>query len=429
MKPSLSLVLALVAVGSAAAADPGKQTWRLNVAETAGIRRFAYPVTAYVPLNSPVKDADHFRLLYQGKTVPAQFRPHGDTRQGISKVVVDFTADLDPLDSRDYAVEYDPAAEANAEPKDGLKVETADDEFRVSHPDGPQFVVPRNLLGLLRQVKTAKTEYLHPGSAGLMIRYKDEIPFRAGGFGPDGVPTTSRVTREGPLAVALRFEGTEALRGNRSVASAVEMEFPRSKSWVKVTWEVNDPNGWVAGLGADLNLNVPDGPTLIDLGASTLVYAKLGKDQTAVLRALPKPPVFFAENGPPSFRFWETLLGPTGDTRPYVLGPEQVNPVPPEGWVHLMDRQRCTAAAIRHFGQEPVPVGALELPVGGEIRAEADGQLRLRQDFGRGGGTLSRPGKKAVTFWLHFIPMPVQEGAVTSPQAMLAPLQVTVSPR
>ena len=39
------------------------------------------------------------------------------------------------------------------------------------------------------------------------------------------------------------------------------------------------------------------------------------------------------------------------------------------------------------------------------------------------------PGPKKITFWLHFVGMPVHVGAATSPQAMLAPLRVTVSDR
>jgi hypothetical protein len=33
-------------------------------------------------------------------------------------------------------------------------------------------------------------------------------------------------------------------------------------------------------------------------------------------------------------------------------------------------------------------------------------------------------GPKRLKFWLHFVPMPVQIGAVTSPPSMLAPLVV-----
>src|SRR5205085_1015005 len=81
------VLLALIPL-PAAAADPGRQTVKLTVWEGNGIRRFGYPVTAVVPLKPPVKDADHFRLLDDGKPVPAQFRPQGDTREGVKEVVV-----------------------------------------------------------------------------------------------------------------------------------------------------------------------------------------------------------------------------------------------------------------------------------------------------------------------------------------------------
>jgi hypothetical protein len=48
------------------------------------------------------------------------------------------------------------------------------------------------------------------------------------------------------------------------------------------------------------------------------------------------------------------------------------------------------------------------------------------------GPAAARPGEgppagaKRLAFWLHFVGMPVQVGAATSPQAMLAPLQVEV---
>jgi hypothetical protein len=37
-------------------------------------------------------------------------------------------------------------------------------------------------------------------------------------------------------------------------------------------------------------------------------------------------------------------------------------------------------------------------------------------------------GKKHLKFWLHFVPNPVQVGALTSPQAMLAPLEIAWRP-
>src|SRR5262249_11356457 len=217
-------------------------------------------------------------------------------------------------------------------------------------------------------------EFLRPDSFGLVIRGKDEKRTRAGCFGPDGAPASGRVIKSGPLATALRFEGTQLLPGSRTVKSIVEMEFPRSKSWVQVTWEVDDPNGDVAGLGADLNLNVQGEPTLVDLGAGSLVYAALKKGQTATLRS-----------GPESK--WETLLGPSESLKPYVVAGR--DPVKAEGWAHVMDRQRCTAIALADFatGRQA------------EIAVDADGRLQLRKDF-------TAAGAKKITFWLHFVGMP-----------------------
>ncbi len=402
---SLAFCAALPSAARAEEPAPG-QRLTVTVAETAGIRRFGYPVSTVLELPNAVKDAGRFRLLEDGKPVAAQFRPHGDTRDGIRAVRLDFTVNHAPDEGRTYVVEYGPGVEPGAEPKGGMTVETAGDEFRVNHSAGLQFVVPRDLLGLLRQVKAGKTEYLRPGSAGLWLRYKDDIHFRAGGFGPDGVPTVGRVVTSGPVATVLRFEGTEALRGNRSVASAVELEFPRSKSWVQVTWVVDDPNGFIAGLGADVNLNVEGEPTLVDFGAGSLVYAALRKDQTARLRA------------GPAAASWETFVGPVQDLKPYVVAP-RAGAGKAEGWAHVMDRQRCTAAAVADFAEEGREA---------EITVDASGRLRLWKQFAPQ-GSAPPPGPKKFTFWLHFVGMPVHVGAATSPQAMLAPMKVTVRPK
>ena len=95
--------------------------------------------------------------------------------------------------------------------------------------------------------------------------------------------------------------------------------------------------------------------------------------------------------------------------KPYVVAGR--DPVKAEGWAHVMDRQRCTACAVAGFAQR----GA------GEITAGADGLLRIVR-------TPAGAGVKQLRFWLHSVTMPVQVGARTSPQAMLAPLEVTAKP-
>jgi hypothetical protein len=380
---------------SSRAEEPRKPNrFLVTVTESAGIRRFGYPVTAVLPLDRPVKEAGNFRLVQAGKPVPAQFRAE---REGRS-VVLDFAVSPGPLEKQIYEVEFGPGVEAGPEPKVGMRVEEGKETLTIAPSPGLDFELPRGQAGLLRQVRGGKTEYLRPGSPGLLIRGPGKEDHRA------GAAMKHRVTRTGPFATALRLEGTESV-GRGSVPSTVEMEFPRTKSWVRVAWTVNDPEGLVTGLGVELLLNVAEGPTLVDFGAGSYVYAALREGQAASLRANG-----FGKATTP----WETLVGPAGALKPYVIPPGKDSP-PAEGWAHVMDKKRCTAVAVENFaaaGQEA------------EIRVDADGRLRLERTFTSTGA--GAKGTKRLTFWLHFVGMPVQVGAATSPQAMLAPLRVEV---
>ncbi len=404
-------VLAAAALsGPARAAEPvGVRRLTVVVRETAGIRRFGYPVSAVLSLPDPVKDAAHFRLLENGKPVAAQFQPSGDGGKGVRSVALDFTSSPGPNEKRTYVVEYGPAVKPPEPVVKGLEVATEDEQFRVAHASGLVFLVPRRLTGLLSGVKAGRDDYLRPGSTGLVIRARDGTVVRAGGT--RAKPPAARVVKQGPLAAALRFEGSVELSGGRPVKSVVQLDFPRSKSWVQVTWTIDDPEGLVAGLGADVNVRVRGEPTLVDFGAGSLVYAALRKGQAARLEVRDEPAT--QRNG--RISIWETLVGKADALRPYVVG----RGTPAEGWAHVMDRKFCTAAAVADFAKSGQR---------GTISVDADGRLRLWKEFVRK-GEKPAAGRKALTFWLHFVTMPVQVGAATSPQAMLAPLRVEVRPR
>jgi hypothetical protein len=348
------------------------QIAKFRVRETAGLRRFGFPVRA-----SLKAQAAPLRLLENGKAIPAQFSPLGD-----GAMDVDFNASLGPWESREYHVER--GADA-ASAGGGVAVEQADHVFAVRH--GVEFDVPDNLLGLLNQVRGSKLSYLRPGSQGLLLNYKDETEFRAGGTGHWGAATKARVTKRGPLVGGLRFESMEGLRSDRSVKSVVEMDFPRSKSWVEVRWTVEDPERWISGMTADLNLLIEGPPTLVDFGANNTVYAALKPGQQSELSAGPSPAGWFVHlNG-----------------EPYASGPRSRA----EGWAHVMDSKRATAIAVEGFGDETRD----------GIEVSADGRLVIRRDFLRGG-------ERSLHFWLHLVTMPVQVGAATSPQAMQNPVRV-----
>ncbi len=358
------LVIAAVALAGPAAAQ------RLRVTETAGIRRFNYPVSAKLP---PGATTGSRRLVADGKPVPAQFR--GDE--------LDFGVSLGPFEQRMFHVEH-----GGPEPDSPAVVKQEGGQFLVGYTASLQFAVPANLLGFLNAVRAPRWDYLRPGSQGLFLRYRDDILYRAGGVGPHGAATRARVVKQGPLATVLEFASTEGLRGSRAVPSTVRMEFPRTKSWVKTTWTVDDPEAFVSGLGLELNLNIAGEPALVDFGGGSMVYGQLRAGQAAALVA-----------GPQS---WRVLLGPEAALEPYVAAGGGTA----EGWAHLMDRERCTAVAVEDFGRRE-----------DRIEVAADGRLRLWKQFAGGGS-------KNLTFWLHFVSMPVQVGAATSPQAMLAPLKV-----
>src|SRR5262249_5193379 len=142
-----------------------------------------------------------FRLLQNGIPVTAQFRPIDGRDKTPAGIRVDFNVNHGPLEKQSYVVEFDPAGQREAERKGGMTVETGRDALTVRHSPSLDFVVPRDLLGLLRHVHGGKTDYLRPGSPGLLIRSRDQADSRVG-----GMSTAGRVTRTGPLATALRFE-------------------------------------------------------------------------------------------------------------------------------------------------------------------------------------------------------------------------------
>ena len=386
MSHRMSTFLLLALAAPVAADEPAVRRLELVVSETAGIRRFGYPVTATLPRDA-ARAGNRFRLSENGKPVAAQFRRVAGKGAATEAVYLDFNVSHGPLEKRTYLVEYGPGVEPGPEPKSGIAVKLGADAVTVSHGRELEFVLPRQRPGLLRQVRAGRTDYLRDGSPGLLFRDKGGKEHRASAG-------AARVTRSGPLAAAVLFEGSESL-GSAKAASAVEMEFPRSKSWVRVRWTLDDPKGDVAALGAELNLAVQGPRTLVDFGAGSYVYAALQPGESAVLRA-----------GPP----WATLVGRPGALRPYVLAPPERRTQAAEGWAHVMDKERCTAVAVAGFAAGP----------GAEIVVGADGRLRLWCPFAPAAGP------KRLTFWLHFVGMPVQVGAATSPQAMLAPLRVKV---
>jgi hypothetical protein len=336
-----------------------------TVRETAGLRRFGYPVRATMSR----LDAGPLVLLEEGKPVPAQFTPRSSNSMDI-----DFVVSLGPYETRRFRVEkgLGPA------PPDGMQCEETAGSLLARQAGGLDYAASTDLLGLLREVGTPTLQYLRPGSFGLGLTFRNGDIHRARSS------AKGEIFKNGPLACGFRFEEPGGSQGIGS--STVEMEIPRTKSWVEVRWEIEDPEDGVSGLFADLNLAVEPPRTLVDFGVGSYVYVALRPGEEARMHAASGK--------------WQIDVGgrPYAEDRAYSV----------EGWAHLMDSTRATAVAVEDFGR-----GRTE----GEMRVQSDGRLVIRRNGLRGE-------KKTLHFWLHFVAMPVQVGAATSPQSMMSPLAV-----
>jgi hypothetical protein len=230
------------------------------------------------------------------------------------------------------------------------------------------YVVPNDLKGFLGPVTGGKLRYTAGGGKGLWRTLAKGEPQSLTGL-------KGTLQRQGSHAAVLRFAGDDA---------TVQLTFPRSKSWVEV--QVDSP-GAVA-VGAELPLEL-SGPGLVDFGAGEGVYIALKPKQITTLEAWTHPRL--------RERSWSMLL----DGKPYAVG------LPGSamgGWAHLMDRSRCTALAIDGFGSSSMLVGGRDT-----ITLSAEGAMQWKRS------------RSSMRFWLHFVSMPVQVGALTSPQSMREP--------
>jgi hypothetical protein len=395
---SMLWLAALFAATSASGAAQAAETFNVEVHETAGIARFGYPVTASFRWTQSKPAA--FRLLHEGRQIEAQFSPtDGDG----SRWDVDFNLDLAPFENREFQIEPLAKSPGESRTSGGLTLERDAATIRLRRP-GLDFETPENLFQLLRAVKSPQHDYFVPDSAKFFVRDLQGQQHAIDTKGASERPKME-IVKSGPLHAALQSTSRAAAGDGTPLATTVRLDFPRSKSWVRVEWTVEDSGGEVEALGVEFQLRLSPAkgrPTLVDFGAPSSVYTALQPSQRTVFRA--SPPA--SEDKHP----WEITRGADDRMLPYVVGLEgDARPV--EGWVHVMDEQLCTAIAVDRFARK----------TSDRIEASADGRVQIRREYLKRAGAES-PKAKTLVFWLHFVPSPPHVGAVTSPQSMqLAP--------
>lgn len=367
-----------------------------SVTETAGIRRRSDVVTARLSVPN-LRTTDRpigFRLwsideARKPTVVPAQIHV---TPTGPPQVIVDFIANSQPLERQWYRLEYGPDVKSEAV-SGGLDLTEDTQEYRVDNANVVHWTLPKNLRSLL-QFSWKETPYIAAESEGLYWMDTEGKRVRL----DSSTPTRAEVSRQGAIATALRWTYSE----EDGADSVVEMEFYRTKSWVHLTWDVNDSSAQVKELGMDLNLELHGKEILIDYGGADFVYTTVRSGQSSLLVAGPRK-----DGNVP----WKVMSGPSAaPNQVLAIGPPK-RPAPRVfGWAHAMDSERCTAVAIAKFANTTRD----------QIRMDGDGTMRVTRVF----SVPSSPTKKRLELWLHFVTMPVHIGARTSPRSMQEPLQV-----
>jgi len=400
---------ALIASGwrfaEAATDDPGRLAFRLREAQ--GLRRFGYPVLAVLP-DHKWDERNHYRLLSQGKEIPSQFRTIGP---GPERVILAFNASPGPLETHDYAVEFGPSVAPGVEPTGGLTTHRDARSFQVRSGNYLTYSIPSDLAGLISSFATSDFDYFAPGSRGLFLtdrRGAERTTLALSGQGGDG---SAAWRWEGPVSSSLRFTGTSAIAESRLIRSTVDLTFVNSKSWIETVWTVEDPDDRVGSMGFDLNFLIQGGPAIVDCGASSTVYSHLKAGEVLAFEGHSLP-----DSGASHPR-WLIEQGSGSALKPFAVA--RPGDGAAEGWVHVMDSVRSSAIAVAGFASSGPD----------RFTIEAGGRVAFERRFPVPPAPEQPKGLKTLKFWIHVVTTPVQVGAVTSPQAMLAPLLVDWSER
>ncbi len=362
--------------------------WQITVSETAGLRRFGYPVKARLALPAELPPTSGFRLLDGTKPVVATFRRIPDDQH----LELAFAVQIPPHAARKFTLEAGDFPSSPL-PASGLQVEQNAEDIVVRHGSQLQFVVPSNLGGFLKSVRAGQLTFLSPGSTGLWLNTGNGERLPLGGPG-----TKPPKINSGPLATTLEFSGPISPKDSKPGRWEAALNFVASKSWVECEVRLFDvPTGSTVGL--DLNLLLHKGPVLVDLGAGSPVYAALKNGQEIRMTASYMFPV----------PWWAVEWKNGGVWESFALPDMRFAARRAEGWAHVMDDRACTAIAVADFGQ-----------LGSPAELSVDSQAKLHMACPSGGA------EKPLHFWLHFVDMPVHVGAVTSPQSMMTPLAVQV---
>ncbi len=362
---------------------------RIRVRETAGIRRFLYPLAATVELPTGIDSTSLGWSGSRGDAVPLQILPVSDREHRL-----DFALSLAPMEERTFELT---AGGFRFPIPDSLHVEAAPDGDLHSRQERVSFDILRD--GSIHQVTYDGLSHLRETSRVINMIY-------AGSATPVIKATRSEI---GPLTTRLTTEGTHTLDHMTREGRTVQIrkmpfktttEITACKSWIKKTFSSEASSGWII---FDLNFSTSSMPLLCDFGIGGGIYGKMTAAANLAL---------YVEEVKDDVRQWKIFV--TDENGRHVR--EECRgctstPWQSEMWFHLIDADKSLAVALT------------QVPAASEIniRLTASGHTSI-EFIGNGNG----PSEFGVCY--HFLNNVPAIAAATNPQSILLPPIVEVLP-
>ena len=357
----------------------------LYVEETQGIRRFFYPVDARVPFASgELSNSENVRLLSDGTEIPATYTALESWPDGsVQWLGVNFNMSIGPLGAASFEVEYGPSVRSVVTSPRGLTV--ADDvdsvqvgRIRLSKGGDP----------LLQSVDFGG-ETIGSGRNGLRVHDHDGEMFPI-----DVSSVVFDFVRQGDQFVEVHYTGLIPLSSGVELPFEMSVGMPNSKSWLRVSIFVDDQNDHIRGLSFDTPVLVGALPLVWDFGTDRWTYGSL--------RSITDEVQLFAPSRTDPTRPWEVETQRDDRREVYEVstGDSRLSM-----WGHVQS-ERVVA-----FGMDPQSEGDTTH----YFAIDGRGQLSMGEE-----SVDAR--QHRIVIYHHYVSLPVQIGAATSPTSMLYPL-------
>jgi hypothetical protein len=211
-----------------------------------------------------------------------------------------------------------------------------------------------------------------------------------------------QILKNGPITVLLRYRGRLGLSAGSTADITLDVEMPNSKSWLKISTSVSDPDRRVGLLSIEAPLGLGAYPWSWDFATPNASYGAF-RDPTGSA-------IFTRDVREDGAGGWQILAGAAGAEQAY----EQSAPSAEHDsgtWAHFVGPTEAVAFAV-----ETSP------DVAGEIRIWLTGTGQTSVGF----RSAEPETEHAFSVYQHYVGTPVPIGAATSPASILSPLLVTV---